>query len=275
MSADSGFSRYDLYGVIGEGDYGTVFKALDTQTDTVVAVKVVAGYPSHAMNELDYEPIFISKINKRFDDYTPCIVKILDEGGAISLSELGKFQDVVSIIEGDDDFSEEDEEPEVDAFYFVLELLKDSFFESGLVLTTEEFIAGLFELYMTLDYMESRDDDYHAHEDMGTHNIMYVETQNVRRYKINGQDYVIKSRYLPKIIDWSPHVGGHHPSEPKWGTERLLYFISIQSMYPAELFEIFQDFKRNPSVEHSIFDSLRQAQVEEGETVKYFLEIKL
>src|SRR3989338_3552669 len=207
-------TRYTLYDVLGEGDYGTVFKALDRQTDTVVAIKVVAGYPSHNFGDLEGEGSVIKQMNDQFNAFSSSIVVCTDEDHDFSLSELGPYAKHVDVLSGDEGYEDsDDEDAEPHAFYFGMELLKGHlFYSEDLELTPEETLDALFETYMTLKLVETRG---WPHEDLGFQNILYKETDEVRSYKINGYDYIVRSRYLPKIIDWSTHVGSHHPSEPK------------------------------------------------------------
>jgi hypothetical protein len=212
------------------------------------------------------------------------------------LDELGHFADEITLVEGEDDYSEEEgeEESQPYGFYFAMELLKDHLFESEDIVSTapfqelkkwdsippitlksnwRQFVAALFELYMTLVLTE---DAGYAHEDLGTHNILYTLTDQVRSYQINGQNYLVRSQYLPKIIDWSPHVGSHHASEPKASSDRLLYFLRLQGMYPEEMAASFEDFSRHPSFEHPIFDELREDLIQETDkNVKYYDQVEI
>ena len=262
-------TRYTLYDILGSGDFGTVFKALDHQTDTVVAVKVVAGYLSSPVYSLKGESSFIEQLNQKFGEFTHSIVVCTDKGHAIHLDDLGPFASHVDVLLGDEE--NEEEEP-IDAFYFGLELLKNHIYKIARELTTEDALDILFELYMTLELINKQNLD---HEDIGPQNILYIETDEIRSYRINGQDYVVRSKYLPKIIDWSEHVGDRYYDEPKWGVERLLYFMDIEKTYPKGLEALFYDFKKNPSLEHPIFEPLRQRGIEEGDKVKYFLPVDI
>lgn len=266
MASTSFTTRYTLYDVLGSGDFGTVFKALDRQTDTVVAVKVVAGYLSSPVYSLKNESSFIEQLNRRFNEFTHSIVLCTDKGHNIHLDDLGSLASRVDILLGDE------ENEDIHVFYFGMELLKNHIYKITKELATEESLDIMFELYMTLELINKYNLD---HEDIGPQNILYVETDEVRCYKINKLDYVVRSKYLPKIIDWSEHVGDRYYHEPKWGVERLLYFMDIEQNYPKGLDDIFQDFKKNPSLEHPIFDLLRQREILEGDKVKYFLPVDI
>ncbi len=55
MATSESFGRYELLGVLGRGGMGQVFRAYDTATDRVVALKVL---PPHLAEDGDFQERF-------------------------------------------------------------------------------------------------------------------------------------------------------------------------------------------------------------------------
>ena len=265
--------RYTLLDYLGEGSFGKVYKVVDKGTDRVVVMKLVALQSDEDITSEVVNGCLLTSLTTS----TSSVIQIINIAIVDIYPVFGGFSrklvpytspevspDELVSLEGID--FRLPRQRYISGLMITLPLLEGPLQELGL--DRHEALGALFELLVVLVLLRSLN---LAHKDIYEPNVLYQEVDYDRLYTINGTRYMVRSPYLPVLIDFGKSI--RNPTEYKddW---RDLFFYFRRNVGHVEGLEGIRDGERSVLLSHH-FDHLKEIQLEGGDSVKVFSPLTL
>jgi hypothetical protein len=288
-------NRFTVLQKLGQGADGIVLKVVDNITDNVVALKSIFFsedieiifacklYPTKIFTNCILIPINWSLVDKppfiKYYEKVQCEQKkTISEMGLVYTMILldGSFKDFVTYFYRIKypEYYEDEEEGENE--YNNIDLL-----------TENDIRDIIFETYMVVYILHQ---NAIIHSDLHLGNLGYKKTIEQRIYKINNIPYIVKSKYMPIIYDFSRSIDlieekqQHNTPDAIQGVKErdlnklansLTIFNDYMDKWNTKFIEkIRTDFEFRPLLD-KIFKPLTKRSIEEGIPTIFFSNIIL
>lgn len=157
---------------------------------------------------------------------------------------------------------------------FTMPILGEELYPEIKKLSTKERIDILFEIIVALVVLQQNNI---IHNDLHGANILLKQTDLCRLYTIDNQTYSVKSKHQPVIIDFEM---AYNPSEhelqlrgtfePDWDEISYLFSTILTKEDREKIVHADASI-----ILSSMFDDLRNQEIEAGQVIKYFLPMNL
>ena len=187
------FDTLNIIGVLGKGAFSIVYRiVLDNR---LYALRIAD------VNDSDTDELDIGCIANELRQYTNSLQAVryfayFDNSIKSSLLKLEKELDTKHLMEYTLDIMT----PSYRGAYLatVSEILIDVEYDK-LINNNEDLIDYTFELFMAIYILNT---NYIIHGDLHDGNVGIIRNKEKRAYRINGEDYLVVSEYMPVIFDY-------------------------------------------------------------------------
>lgn len=186
ISTEYILDRYQPITYLGEGSFGKVVKVLDKEKDKILAMKI--PIEDYGFREVEYN----CKILSLTKDYTDCFAEVIS---------WYLIEDGIVYNYNDNSFSKNMQDNEVTTMpiYDKSYNPEDPQFSDNEISIDDIKYGFIFELFIAVTILNQKG---FIHGDLQYQNILTKNVSYDRVYNINGQNYIIRNKFIPIIIDF-------------------------------------------------------------------------
>lgn len=265
-------ARFQPIEILGSGNYGLVFKGMDTVTNRVIAIKLVLW--TNKSSPLNTSEIDISCGLDSLRLYTDSLIKV-ESYGTIMPKSSREIKMLLNEIEG----YFRQFVPDKPFLFYTTPIYTNV---SGKRMSIDQQKEALFEIIYTIVVLNKNGI---LHGDLNANNIIYRVVDYKRQYTINHKIFTCQSPYLPILIDFglSENI---EPTSRLSSIEIIRFMYALYSDdddYPALEFDInLKDYIKNliatlrfDILLDPIFEFILETPISGGDMIKVMQPIQL